>query len=157
MKLLAHHKAQGDNMEWYVDSKHYDVLYMSKVFTFTSNYDFGLYAPNVDKIIKGGTGYNSKEVLPDKIEHTYPDYSIYFDKISEVKNTAYGFLTRGCPRGCNFCIVQNKEGKTSHKVANLSEFWRGQKNIVLLDPNFFACKDWRELSQQLIASNTADT
>ena len=26
------------------------------------------------------------------------------------------------------------------------------KNIVLLDPNMFACKDWKNLSQQLIDS-----
>lgn len=68
------------------------------------------------------------------------------------KDTAYGFLTRGCPRGCDFCIVGHKEGHRSRKIANLSEFWAGKKNIVLLDPNMFACRDWKDLSQQLIAS-----
>ena len=43
-----------------------------------------------------------------------------------------------------FCIVGHKEGRCSRKVANLSEFWAGQKNIVLLDPNMFACQDWRD-------------
>ena len=62
------------------------------------------------------------------------------------KDTAYGFLTRGCPRGCDFCIVGKKEGRCSVKVADLSEFWNGQKNIVLLDPNMFACRDWKDLS-----------
>lgn len=51
-----------------------------------------------------------------------------------------------------FCIVAEKEGKKSRKVADLSSFWNGQKNIVLLDPNLFACKEWEELSQQLIDS-----
>ena len=60
------------------------------------------------------------------------------------------FQTRS--RGCNFCIVKDKEGQKSVKVANLSEFWNGQKNIVLLDPNMFACKAWKELSIQLIES-----
>ena len=87
--------------------------------------------------------------MPEEIEHIYPDYSLYPDFC---KNTAYGFLTRGCPRGCDFCIVGKKEGRCSRKVADLSEFWDGQKNIVLLDPNMFACKDWRDLSQQLINS-----
>ena len=32
------------------------------------------------------------------------------------------------------------------------EFWNGQKNIVLLDPNITACKEWKELFQQLIDS-----
>ncbi len=90
--------------------------------------------------------------LPDEIEHIYPDYSIYYDKLPDTKDTAYGFLTRGCPRGCDFCIVGKKEGKCSTKVADLSEFWNGQKNVVLLDPNMFACREWKELSQQLIDS-----
>lgn len=113
------------------------------------------------KFIGGGSGYcienvNGKEIyhcdrdnqLPDEIEHIYPDYSLYPD----FKDTAYGFLTRGCPRGCNFCHVQAKEGNRSVKVADLSEFWKDQRNIVLCDPNLIACKDWKELLQQLIDS-----
>ena len=87
--------------------------------------------------------------LPDEIEHIYPDYSLY-PKLT--KDTAYGFLTRGCPRGCGFCHVASKEGKCSYKVADLSEFWRGQKKIVLCDPNILACKDHIELLQQLVDS-----
>ncbi len=34
----------------------------------------------------------------------------------------------------------------------MSEFWRGQKHIVLCDPNILACPDWKELLQQLIDS-----
>ena len=90
--------------------------------------------------------------LPAEIETIYPDYSIYYDLLPEVKNTAYGFLTRGCPRGCNFCHVASKEGKCSVKVADLNTFWRGQKNIVLLDPNITACRDWKGLFMQLIDS-----
>ena len=37
-------------------------------------------------------------------------------------------------------------------MADLKEFWNGQKNIVLCDPNILACKDWKELLQQLIDS-----
>ena len=69
-----------------------------------------------------------------------------------ITDTAYGFLTRGCPRGCSFCHVKAKEGQCSHKVADLSEFWRGQENIELLDPNLLACKDCHELLDQLIDS-----
>ena len=87
--------------------------------------------------------------MPYEIEHTYPDYGLYPELC---KNTAYGFLTRGCPRGCNFCHVAAKEGKCSVKVADLSEFWKGQKNIVLCDPNVIACRDWKNLLWQLIDS-----
>jgi hypothetical protein len=49
--------------------------------------------------------------------------------------------------------VEAKEGRRAYKVANLNEFWNGQKNIVLCDPNILACRDWKELLQQLIDSN----
>lgn len=158
MKLSAWHRQQGDHVEWYepMFSGHMDRVYMSKVFSFTPDYEWCI---DADEIIKGGSGYcieleNGKEVyhterdhnLPDEIEHIYPDYSLY---PNECKDTAYGFLTRGCPRGCSFCHVEAKEGRCSRKVADLSEFWRGQKNIVLCDPNILACKDHMELLQQL--------
>ena len=167
MKLSAWHKQQGDTVEWYDPLFHsmsepFDKAYMSKVFGFTPDYP---YYVNAKEIHKGGSGYciqleGEKEVydtekdamLPPEIETIYPDYEIYYDKIPEVKNTAYGFLTRGCPRGCKFCHVGCKEGRKSYKVANLDTFWREQKNIVLLDPNITACKDWKGLFQQLIDS-----
>lgn len=155
MKLSAWHKSHGDHVEWYepMFSGHMDRVYMSKVFTFSEDY---LWCIDADEIVKGGTGYyypDGGKPLPSDIEHIYPDYSIYYDKLPKVKDTAYGFLTRGCPRGCDFCIVKDKEGRCSTKVANLSEFWKDQKNIVLLDPNMFACREWKDLSQQLVDSN----
>lgn len=147
MKLSAWHKQQGDTVEWYdpltawIDPP--DKVYMSKVFTFTPDYPHPICA---GEIVKGGTGYNypdGGDPLSPEVEHIYPDYSLYPDLCND---TAYGFLTRGCPRGCDFCIVGKKEGRCSIKVADLSEFWRGQKNIVLLDPNMFACRDWKDLS-----------
>lgn len=153
MKLSARHKQNGDTVEWYdpltawIDPP--DKVYMSKVFTFTPDYPHPVCGV---EIIRGGTGYHypdGGDPLPKEIEHIYPDYSLYPDLC---KDTAYGFLTRGCPRGCDFCIVAKKEGQCSVKVADLSEFWNGQKNIVLLDPNMFACRDWKDLSQQLIDS-----
>jgi hypothetical protein len=136
---------------------------MSKVFSFTPDYE---YFVDADEISRGGSGYcitldengkehfdKSKDIeLPYEIEHIYPDYEIYYEKIPEVKNTAYGFMSRGCPRGCDFCHVKDKEGRRANKVADLSEFWNGQKNIVLLDPNPIACKEWKDILQQLIDS-----
>lgn len=153
MKLSAHHKRKGDAVEWYnplLAWKYpYDRVYMSKVFTFTPDY---LHPVNAQEIIHGGTGYfypDGGQSLPVEIEHIFPDYSLYPEW---TKDTAYGFLTRGCPRGCGFCIVGDKEGRRSRKVADLSEFWHDQKNIKLLDPNMFACCEWPELSEQLIDS-----
>ena len=45
-----------------------------------------------------------------------------------------------------------KEGCKSRKVADLSEFWRGQKNIVLCDPNILACREHVELLKQVVDS-----
>lgn len=154
MKLSAYHKRNGDAVEWYnplIAWKYpYDRVHMSKVFTFTPDY---LHPVNAQEIIRGGTGYyypDGGQPLSPEIEHIYPDYSLYPEY---TKDTAYGFLTRGCPRGCEFCIVGDKEGHKSRKAADLSEFWRGQKNIVLLDPNTIACPKWEDILQQLIDSD----
>lgn len=166
MKLSAWHKQQGDTVEWYEPLFHtigepLDIVYMSKVFGSEYSPDYPYYV-NAKEVIKGGTGYaihikDGKEIfdkenhknLPNEIEHFYPDYSLYPEYC---KDTAYGFLTRGCCNDCSFCIVSKKEGRCSHKVADLSEFWRGQKNIKLLDPNLLACKDNMELLKQLADS-----
>lgn len=149
MKISAWHKSIGDTVEWCLPLDHYDIVYQSKVFDETYSKDIEWY-PNADKIIKGGTGYGMKNTLPTQIEHMYPDYSLYPEL---TKDTAYGFLTRGCPRGCDFCIVADKEGRRSIKVADLDEFWRGQKYIKLLDPNILACRDHMYLLMQLYQSN----
>lgn len=182
MKLSAWHKQNGDHVEWYdpMFSGHMDKVYMSKVFSFSPDYQYHV---DADEVVKGGSGYcislvDGKEVfdkskdidLPPEIEHIYPDYSIYFNdndlkydkKTGEClglssaerkkRDTAYGFLSRGCPRGCHFCHVEAKEGIRSYKVADLNEFWNGQKNIVLCDPNILACRQWKDLLQQLIDS-----
>lgn len=163
MKLSAYHKQLGDLVEWYEPFsgliEKYNKVYLSKVFSFSPDYEYPIYA---DEVQRGGSGYaiqvqNGREVyhkerdkdLPEEIEHIFPDYSLYPE---QTKDTAFGFLTRGCPRGCAFCVVKDKEGLCSRKVAELNEFWNGQPNIELLDPNLLACKEWEELLQQLIDS-----
>lgn len=148
MKISAWHKMQGDMVEWWWPVGQYDRVYMSRVFddTYSKDVDTPL---NAAEVIRGGTGYGLSNTLPDEIEHIYPDYSLYPELTA---NTAYGFLTRGCPRACDFCLVAEKEGRRSFKVADLSEWWNGQKNIVLMDPNLLACPERKELLGQLIES-----
>lgn len=156
MRISAYHKAQGDNVEWWwSDFKHYDIVYMSKIFS--DAYSLDVPEPlNADKVIKGGTGYqihlvNGREIydketdrqLPKEIEQMFPDYSIY-----PQFEFAVSMTSRGCPRGCSFCHVAAKEGRCSVKVANVSDFWSGQKEIRILDPNITACREKRDLLQQ---------
>lgn len=145
MKLSTYHKQLGDTVEWANSLEPFDKIYMAKVFTFTKDDNF---AYQCDDVVRGGTGYDLTSKLPDDVEGCYPDYSLY-----NIKNTAYGYLTRGCPRGCSFCVVAKKEGQKSYKVANLENFWSGQKEIKLLDPNLLACAEWKDLMQQLIDSH----
>lgn len=160
MRISAYHKSMGDDVEWWwTDFIHYDIVYMSKIFS--DAYSPDVPEPlNADKVIKGGTGYaitlvDGKEVydkskdpeLPPEIEKMFPDYSIY-----PQYDFAVSMTSRGCPRGCSFCHVAAKEGKCAVKVANVSDFWSGQNLIKVLDPNITALpqKDKCNLFQQYI-------
>ncbi|MCX7772652.1 MAG: radical SAM protein [Clostridia bacterium] len=144
MKLSAWHKARADDVSLWVGLEKYDRVFISKVFTFTPDIDSCIMA---DEVIYGGTSYDLKNKLPPDVETMCPDFTLY----PQFKE-AYGFLTRGCPRGCAFCCVGEKEGRVSRQVADLGQFHTGQKEIKLLDPNLLACSDHEKLLQQLINS-----
>ena len=129
MKISAYHKRRGDQVEWWNGLLKYDRVYMSKVFdeTYTKETPFVIQA---DEVIRGGTGYGLHGKLPDEIEHIYPDYSIY-----NYKN-ALGFLTRGCPRGCPFCIVSEKEGRRSVQVGGGVGILSGSKRNRSIRPKY---------------------
>lgn len=133
MKISAYHKAKGDDVEWampfLVD---YDRVYKSKVFTFTPDD----YTPYECEVVKGGTGYDIFSKLPPEIDIMQPDYSIY-PNID--KKTAYGFLTRGCPNKCKWCIVPKKEGNITPYMDVDDIAIEGRTNLVLMDNNILAC------------------
>ena len=154
MKLSAWFKSKGDDVSLLTVSdvlneaiSRYDALYGAC--TFTKNKDIAetLKECGVHVAGSGIDCSSTAEKLPEHIEHIMPDYSLY-----GITDTAYGFLTRGCPRGCPFCIVAEKEGARSVKVADLSEWWSGQKYIKLLDPNLLACDEHIYLLEQLANS-----
>jgi hypothetical protein len=129
MKFSAWHKKQGNVVEW-ASIGNYDITYMSKVFTFTPEPQMRL--GGYGKIIKGGTGFHSYENLPSAIDSIYPDYSIY-PKFS----AAYGFITRGCPNHCPWCIVPRKEGNI-YAYSDIEEWLDGRKEAVIMDNNILA-------------------
>jgi len=127
-KIRLYHKMLNDFVEDYFNLNHYDIVYVSKIFSFTPDYP---YLINADKIIYGGSGYDLKIKLPAEI-----------DKIKLKINQ--GFLTRGCIRNCEFCIVRKKEGKIYIESENgLLDLWdRKAKEIIIMDNNITALKDY---------------
>lgn len=155
-KIARFHKEHGDDVEWYSPfSEHYDWVYMSKVFNFSPDYDYAI--NNADRIIKGGTGYFvSKDdmpgykplygdniwywaELPVEIDHCQPDYSIY---PNIPKDYAYGFLTRGCPNKCKWCVVPRKEGAIRPYMDVDEIAIEGRHKLVLMDNNFLAAGNY---------------
>lgn len=131
MKIAAWHKAQGDIVEWWNPLKTYDWIYSSKVFDFTPG---NPYLP--ENTIRGGTGYADIPIwqqLRPEVDEMFPDYSIY-----PVCDCAVGYITRGCPNNCRWCVVPSKEG-------NIKPYrhWRqlvrpDNKKLVLMDNNILA-------------------
>lgn len=145
MKISAYHKSKGDSVEWYTPFDQYDVVYMSKVFSFTE--DYRQYMTNAKKIVKGGTGYAIHSRLPEEMEYLVPDYSIY-PGIDH--KTAYGFLTRGCPNRCKWCVVPEKEGNI-HKYMDVDQIAvDGRNKLVLMDNNVLACEYGLQQIQKIV-------
>ncbi len=143
MKLSAWHKKQGDDTELLFPMKRYEKVYASKIFTFSPMPDYYIQA---DEVEWGGSAISLQKKLPEEIENIYPDYALYPDM-----GYAMGFISRGCVRNCEFCIVREKEGLI-HQVAELKDFWHGQKKIMLLDPNLSALSNRNEIIKSVIDS-----
>ena len=133
MKISAWHKAHGDSVEWWIPTMHYDRVYSSKIFDFTPN---NPYLP--EDALRGGTGYHdipmNQELAPE-IDAMFPDYSIYPEC-----DYAIGYLTRGCPNHCRWCVVPRKEGKI-RSYRRWQEIVRHDTDkLVLMDNNILACE-----------------
>lgn len=132
MKLSEWHKKQGDNIGWWIPVLHYDRVYSSKVFDFTPD---NTELP--DGAIRGGTGYRDLPIdqeLPPEIDAMYPDYSIYPEC-----DYAIGYLTRGCPNHCRWCVVPHKEGQIKPYQSWQDVVRYDTDKLVLMDNNILAC------------------
>ena len=138
MKISAYHKQMGDNVEWYTPfAEKYDIVYVAKVFSFTNDYMYAV--NNADCVVRGGTGYDYRTVLPTQIDRMQPDYTLYtyIDR-----HTAYGFLTRGCPNKCKWCVVPKKEGNIRPYMDVDDIAIDNRHNLVLMDNNILAAWDY---------------
>lgn len=145
MKISAWHKSQSDSVGWYNPFDQYDIVYMSKIFSFTP--DYGQWITNTKHIRKGGTGYDIYSMLPEEMEYVTPDYSLY---PSIDNKTAYGFLTRGCPNKCKWCVVPRKEGNIKPYMDVDDIAVDGRTNLILMDNNVLACDYGLEQIQKII-------
>ena len=135
-KIARYWRNRGGQISWASPMEHYDIVYMSKVFNFSPD---DTYIYDADKIIKGGTGYDPLSQLPDEIDRLQPDYSIY---PNIPKDTAYGFLTRGCPNKCRWCVVPKKEGAIRPYMDVDEIAIEGRRKLVLMDNNILAAGDY---------------
>lgn len=145
MKISAWHKAQGDTVEWWIPTNHYDQVYSSKVFDFTVS---DPYLP--DDAVRGGTGYRDipmNQELPQEIDSMYPDYSIYSGC-----DYAIGYLTRGCPNCCRWCVVPQKEGQIRPYRSWRDIVRMDTDKLILMDNNILACDHGIEQLESLIGS-----
>lgn len=145
MKISAWHKSHGDTVEWWNPLMKYDRVYSSKVFDFTPD---NPYLP--DDAIRGGTGYRDipmNHELPLEIDAMFPDYSIYPEC-----DYAIGYLTRGCPNHCRWCIVPKKEGGI-RPYRTWEQLVRPDTDkLVLMDNNILSCEHGIQQLERLIGS-----
>lgn len=144
MKIARYYKELGEEVEW-ADAMfgNYDKVYMSKIFTFSE--DCGeVWNCEVER---GGTGYDIHKELPVEIENLNPDYSIYPNLDKKI---AYGFLTRGCPNKCAWCVVPRKEGavRPYRDVEEIAV--DGRTNLILMDNNILASDYGLEQIEKII-------
>lgn len=142
MKISAYHKLLGDTVEWWLPNGVYDRVYSSKVFSFTPE---NPYLPA--DVIKGGTGYGLFSDLPSEIDEMFPDYSLYPDC-----DYAIGYITRGCPNHCRWCVVPRKEGAIKPYRTWQQLVHPDTDKLVLMDNNILACDCGVEQLESLIDS-----
>jgi hypothetical protein len=138
MKLSRYHKGQGRRVilgQKDCCLKGPEAVYASAVFhNHTTDQRISkLQRYYGESLMLGGSGVDIHRRLPADIENISPDYELY----PKLDDRAIGFLTRGCPFRCAFCIVPAKEGQP-HQVSDLDTLLAGRRKLILLDDNILS-------------------
>lgn len=115
----------------------------------------------------GGTGFfeDGGRRLEDEIDQHYPDYDLYLPYVNDMvrsgrKSATYflqytnyfiGFVTRGCPRRCQFCVVRfNPHCRYyAHPSTFVDLSDKRRRYISLWDDNVLAYPKWNEVFDEL--------
>ncbi len=150
MKLSRHFKNQGQKVILTRKNeypKNPEAVFASCIFNFDTS------AKHVENLRKnfgdcltvGGSGVDIQLRMEKDIEELEPDFDLY----PELGDRAIGFLTRGCPNKCSFCIVPQKEG-ASRQVCDLESLLQGRKKLILLDDNILAHPEADTFLEQMV-------
>ena len=143
MKLAAYHKDRGDDVGLRGSGiKHPDQVndpdrvYVSCIYTINREKALAtewLYGDA--EVIFGGSGISLDSKLSPDVMGSPPDHSIYDNRGVPGWPYGIGFSSRGCPRGCDFCIVWQKEGLRIIQAQPMDRIAADHDRILLLDNN----------------------
>ena len=140
MKIGRYHQRKGDNIRLAYGRVPLwgDKQYISVMFSWSKNKlpPWG---------IKGGPGFDPRVELRPGIENLKPFYGLYpKNKIS------WGYTFRGCPRGCEFCLVPKMPMGNDYSHRSIWTFAsRKKKEICLLNNNTFFDLQWSETFREI--------
>lgn len=123
-----------------INTADFDAVFVSCVFDGSVGY---IRAKNA---IFGGPGVLPLTYLSKEIDDCEPDYSLYPKDF--VKDTSYGFISRGCIRKCGFCKVHVIEGDIV-QVSTVDKIVRHSK-VKFMDNNVLALPNHKEILKELI-------
>ncbi len=149
MKLSRHFKLRGRRVQLIRKDefvKQAEMVYASCVFSTPASRRRVEKLRNYygDSLVLGGSGVDLKRRLSPEIEGLEADYRLY----PELGNRAIGFITRGCPYRCSFCLVPKKEGNV-RRVTDLDTLLQGRKKLILLDDNVLAHPEAGDILEEM--------
>lgn len=99
-----------------------------------------------DDMFANRANISNHESILEEIDYKYPAQNAYF-----------GYMTRGCPRNCEFCAVKILEPEyknyigIQNQIRYIDEHFGPQKDLYLMDNNVFASKCFNKIIDEIKA------